>query len=79
MSVLCYSGRTEFQSASMNRARRSVRFERKPSQRYSRRPNFDAVRHDNSKDVTVTAAESKKYLILISVFNSVYFLLTRYD
>ena len=25
----------------MNRARRSVKFERKPSQRYSRRPGFD--------------------------------------
>ncbi|XP_063421915.1 band 4.1-like protein 5 isoform X8 [Mytilus trossulus] len=36
-----YSGRTEFQAASVSRARRSVRFERKPSQRYSRRQSFE--------------------------------------
>ncbi|XP_025094026.1 band 4.1-like protein 5 isoform X4 [Pomacea canaliculata] len=36
-----YSGRTEYQTATMNRARRSVKFERKPSQRYSRRPTFE--------------------------------------
>ena len=39
---LCLSsGRTEFQTASVKRARRSVRFERKASQRYSRRPTFE--------------------------------------
>ncbi|XP_076461263.1 uncharacterized protein LOC143293855 isoform X3 [Babylonia areolata] len=36
-----YSGRTEYQTATTNRARRSVKFERKPSQRYSRRPTFE--------------------------------------
>ncbi|XP_076465455.1 uncharacterized protein LOC143297153 [Babylonia areolata] len=36
-----YSGRTEYQTSTTNRARRSVRFERKPSQRYSRRPTFE--------------------------------------
>nr|KAG5704108.1 hypothetical protein BaRGS_017612 [Batillaria attramentaria] len=36
-----YSGRTEYQTATMNRARRTVKFERKPSQRYSRRPTFE--------------------------------------
>ena len=36
-----YSGRTEYQTATMNRARRSVRFERKPSQRFSRRATFE--------------------------------------
>ncbi|XP_012934647.1 band 4.1-like protein 5 isoform X3 [Aplysia californica] len=36
-----YSGRTEYQTATMNRARRSVKFERKPSHRYSRRPTFE--------------------------------------
>ncbi|CAL1288007.1 unnamed protein product [Larinioides sclopetarius] len=34
-----YSGRTEFQTIQHNRARRTVHFERRPSQRYSRRPN----------------------------------------
>ncbi|XP_014275213.1 band 4.1-like protein 5 isoform X2 [Halyomorpha halys] len=32
-----YSGKTEFQTSQLNRARRSVQFERKPSQRYARR------------------------------------------
>ncbi|KAL1122253.1 hypothetical protein AAG570_003658 [Ranatra chinensis] len=32
-----YSGKTEFQTTQQNRARRSVQFERKPSQRYARR------------------------------------------
>ncbi|ELT92733.1 hypothetical protein CAPTEDRAFT_228832 [Capitella teleta] len=36
-----YSGRTEFTLANTNTSRRSVRFERKASQRYSRRPVFD--------------------------------------
>ena len=55
------SGRTEFQSASMNRARRSVRFERKPSQRYSRRPNFESIRHqDKDRKAVSTAVDSKK-------------------
>ncbi|KAL8600577.1 hypothetical protein ACOMHN_062448 [Nucella lapillus] len=36
-----YSGRTEYQTSTTNRARRSVKFERKPSQRYSRRPTFE--------------------------------------
>lgn len=36
-----YSGRTEFQTTLHNRARRSVQFERRPSQRYSRRPTLE--------------------------------------
>jgi hypothetical protein len=36
-----FSGRTEFQASSVSRARRSVRFERKPSQRFSRRQPFE--------------------------------------
>ena len=36
-----YSGRTEFQASSVSKARRSVRFERKPSQRFSRRQSFE--------------------------------------
>ena len=38
-----YSGRTEMQAAALSRSRRSVRFERKPSQRYSRRPKFERL------------------------------------
>ncbi|ESO09902.1 hypothetical protein HELRODRAFT_73015 [Helobdella robusta] len=37
-----YSGRTEFQSATMSKARRSVKFERKPSQKFSKRYETDA-------------------------------------
>ena len=36
-----HSGRTEYQTATQNKARRSVRFERKPSQRYSKRATFE--------------------------------------
>ncbi|KAK3108887.1 hypothetical protein FSP39_017973, partial [Pinctada imbricata] len=36
-----YSGRTEYQAASISRARRSVKFERRGSQRYSRRATFE--------------------------------------
>ncbi|XP_052246002.1 band 4.1-like protein 5 isoform X4 [Dreissena polymorpha] len=36
-----YSGRTEYQTAFQNRARRSVKFERTASKRYSRRPTFE--------------------------------------
>lgn len=32
-----YSGKTEFQTTQLNRARRTVQFERRPSQRYARR------------------------------------------
>lgn len=46
------SGKTEFQRVSMNRARRSVKFERRPSQRYSRRPQFEG--QDSRKDTKVS-------------------------
>lgn len=49
-----YSGKTEFQRVSMNRARRSVKFERRPSQRYSRRPKFDGDHPDKKKDVSLS-------------------------
>lgn len=32
-----FSGKTEFQTTQQNRARRTVQFERRPSQRYARR------------------------------------------
>ena len=53
-----YSGRTEMQATAAARARRSVRFERKPSQRYSRRPRFErldsGVRESKRSDITIT-------------------------
>ena len=36
-----YSGRTEYQTASVSKARRSVKFERTASKRYSRRPTVE--------------------------------------
>ncbi|KAG1672982.1 Band 4.1-like protein 5 [Nymphon striatum] len=39
-----YSGRTEFQTTQTSKVRRTVQFERKPSQRYSRRQSY-AQRH----------------------------------
>ncbi|XP_077555146.1 erythrocyte membrane protein band 4.1-like yurt isoform X1 [Haemaphysalis longicornis] len=41
-----YSGRTEFQATQKNRTRRTVQFERRPSQRYSRRTTRDGSRRD---------------------------------
>ncbi|XP_071811501.1 uncharacterized protein [Apostichopus japonicus] len=35
-----YSGKTEFQSAKQNRSRRSMAIERRPSERFSRRPSY---------------------------------------
>ena len=62
-SVRCCSGRTEFQTASMSCARRSVNFERKKSQRYSRRPNFDSVRDIvTSSQVNAVAHKNKSVL-----------------
>ena len=37
MNIMMFSGRTEYQTTQTNRARRSVQFERRPSQRYARR------------------------------------------
>uniref|UniRef100_A0A0A9YR15 Moesin/ezrin/radixin homolog 1 n=1 Tax=Lygus hesperus TaxID=30085 RepID=A0A0A9YR15_LYGHE len=56
-----YSGKTEFQTTQMNRARRSVQFERKPSQRYARRQSH--LLRERNRDVraehsrTTTQAE----------------------
>lgn len=35
--IIQLSGKTEFQTTQLNRARRTVQFERRPSQRYARR------------------------------------------
>ncbi|XP_067119665.1 band 4.1-like protein 5 isoform X3 [Centruroides vittatus] len=39
-----YSGKTEFQTIQHNRVRRTIQVERRPSQRYSRRPTHDRNR-----------------------------------
>lgn len=46
-----YSGRTEYQTTQTNRARRSVQFERRPSQRYARRQSH-VVRERQQRDRT---------------------------
>uniref|UniRef100_A0A2S2P6P1 Band 4.1-like protein 5 n=1 Tax=Schizaphis graminum TaxID=13262 RepID=A0A2S2P6P1_SCHGA len=43
-----YSGKTEFQTTQLNRARRTVQFERRPSQRYARRQSH--VLRERQKD-----------------------------
>uniref|UniRef100_A0A2S2R0G4 Moesin/ezrin/radixin homolog 1 n=1 Tax=Sipha flava TaxID=143950 RepID=A0A2S2R0G4_9HEMI len=45
-----YSGKTEFQTTQLNRARRTVQFERRPSQRYARRQSH--VLRERQKDKT---------------------------
>ncbi|GFY37279.1 band 4.1-like protein 5, partial [Trichonephila inaurata madagascariensis] len=49
-----YSGKTEYQTT-QNRARRTVQFDRRPSQRYSRRPTHDR-RRDRERDREITDA-----------------------
>lgn len=36
--IFRYSGKTEFQTTQLNKARRTVQFERRPSQRFAKRP-----------------------------------------
>ncbi|XP_071439620.1 uncharacterized protein yrt isoform X3 [Hetaerina americana] len=53
-----YSGKTEFQTTQTNRARRTVQFERRPSQRYARRQSHvlrERQRQHNQPTVTTTA------------------------
>ena len=54
-----YSGRTEFQSASLGHARRSVRFERRPSQRYSRRPSFEKQEEERRRAAELSLKEQQ--------------------
>ncbi|KAK9507115.1 hypothetical protein O3M35_008926 [Rhynocoris fuscipes] len=51
-----YSGKTEFQTTQLNRARRSVQFERKPSQRYARRQSH-VLREKNRENKNVAEGE----------------------
>ncbi|XP_069680570.1 band 4.1-like protein 5 isoform X2 [Periplaneta americana] len=48
-----YSGKTEFQTTQQNRARRTVQFERRPSQRYARRQSH--VLRERQRNTTATA------------------------
>merc|ERR1712087_419154 len=53
------SGRTEFQSAAQMQARRSVQFERRPSQRYSRRISHDRRKLEKQKERNEKREEAK--------------------
>lgn len=60
-----YSGKTEFQTTQLNRARRTVQFERRPSQRYARRQSH--VLRERQRDKTEkpkTADENEKINIM---------------
>ena len=67
----------------MNQARRSVRFERKPSQRYSRRANFEMPQRDTDRDNNIiatavaaaTSADNKKYLMSFMFISQVFVVL----
>ncbi|XP_078726359.1 band 4.1-like protein 5 isoform X1 [Lampetra fluviatilis] len=57
-----YSGRTEYQTTRMSKARRSTSFERRPSKRYSRRPSFqkfNAVQRIPAKSITTVTANKQ--------------------
>ncbi|PSN44256.1 hypothetical protein C0J52_04841 [Blattella germanica] len=51
-----YSGKTEFQTTQQNRARRTVQFERRPSQRYARRQSH--VLRERQRNPTNVAASN---------------------
>lgn len=53
-----YSGKTEFQTTQQNRARRTVQFERRPSQRYARRQSH-VLRERQKNSAAATAASSQ--------------------
>ncbi|GAB1605746.1 band 4.1-like protein 5 isoform X2 [Argonauta hians] len=53
-----YSGYTEYQTAAINRARRGVKFERRASQRYSRRPTFE--RQEKEEEMLRRDTESRR-------------------
>ena len=54
-----YSGRTEYQTTQTNRARRSVQFERRPSQRYARRQSH-VLRERQQRDRTMQVQASEE-------------------
>ncbi|XP_043276591.1 band 4.1-like protein 5 isoform X2 [Venturia canescens] len=57
-----YSGKTEFQTTQLNRARRTVQFERRPSQRYARRQSHvlrERQRQRNDQAPQTPAAEEE--------------------
>ena len=54
------SGRTEFQTAAFMQARRSVQFERRPSQRYSRRISHDRRKWEKQKEMTKERNEKRE-------------------
>ncbi|XP_035212926.1 band 4.1-like protein 5 isoform X2 [Stegodyphus dumicola] len=55
-----YSGKTEYQTT-QNRARRTVQFDRRPSQRYSRRPTHDRKRdRERDREITDALAEARR-------------------
>lgn len=53
-----YSGKTEFQTTQQNRARRTVQFERRPSQRYARRQSH--VLRERQKNSAAGAAAASQ-------------------
>lgn len=70
-TLFVFSGRTEYQTAASSRVRRSVRFERKPSQRYSRRPIFERREreHELAKQ-TAEGAAKPEYVQLCKLSRS---------
>lgn len=59
LNLFC-SGKTEYQTT-QNRARRTVQFDRRPSQRYSRRPTHDRKRdRERDREITDELAEARR-------------------
>lgn len=71
-----YSGKTEFQTSQLNKARRTVQFERRPSQRFAKRQSHivrEKMAHLYSASATQDASsnvpETKEVLINTSSEN----------
>lgn len=69
ISLINYSGRTEYQTTQTNRARRSVQFERRPSQRYARRQSH-VVRERQQRDRTIEEAPIKSIPTVVTDISS---------
>ncbi|OQR68689.1 band 4.1 protein 5-like [Tropilaelaps mercedesae] len=59
-----YSGRTEFQAISRNRTRRTVQFERRPSQRYSRRQSTRRPKANNNEPAQQNIVQTSQLTVV---------------
>ncbi|XP_050440613.1 band 4.1-like protein 5 isoform X2 [Adelges cooleyi] len=64
-----YSGKTEFQTTQLNRARRTVQFERRPSQRYARRQSHVLRERQKDKPERSKTSEEKNKVEKVNIMD----------